>query len=102
MDNIATLLFNVVLSFVFLLLKIILLPIDLLIVQFLPDISNALTAVGDLMGTIASGLGWALSASGIPFAAIALISSYYIFKLTLPLSFWLVKLAIKWVNALKP
>lgn len=101
-NDIVTFVLNIVLSFVFLLVKIILLPIDLLIKQFLPNVNEAFIAVGTFLNLIAQGLGWAISAAGIPYAAIALVATYYIFKLTFPVIMWGVKLAIQWYNAIKP
>lgn len=102
MDNIVSLLFNVVLSLIFFVVKLLLLPIDLLIAATLPAVTEALTSVGTLLNLMASGLGWAISASGIPYSAVALFASYYIFKYTLPINIWMVKLALKWWRALKP
>lgn len=101
-SDIVTFIFNIIISLVFFLIKILLFPIDLLIQGVLPSLSSAFTAVGDFLTYIAQGLGWAISAAGIPYSAIALISTYYIFKLTLPLIMWGIKLAIKWYVALKP
>jgi len=94
--------FNVAISIVFLILKLILAPIDYLIQQFIPGLSDALTAVGDFLTLVATGLGWAVSAAGIPVASLALIATYWIFKLTLPWNIFLIKLAVKWFKALKP
>jgi len=97
-----TLIFNVIIGLAFFLVQLILLPIDALIDHFLPGLADAFTAIATLLSLIASGLGWAISASGVPYAAIALIGTYWIFKLTLPWNIFLIKLAIKWYNAFKP
>lgn len=94
--------FNVIIGTVLLLVKIILMPIDYIIAQFIPTLSDALTAIGQFLTLIASGLGWAISASGIPYFAIALVATYGIFRLTLPIQMYFVKLAIKWYTTLKP
>lgn len=101
-SDIVTFIFNIIISLVFLLIKVILLPIDLIIQQFLPGISDAFTAVGEFLTLISSGLGWAISVSGIPYSAIALVATYLIFKLSFPIVMWGIKLAIKWYVALKP
>lgn len=101
-SDIVTFVFNIIISLVFLLIKVLLLPIDLLIQQFIPSVSSALTSVGNFFELLAQGIGWAISASGIPYASIALIATYYIFKLSFPIIMWGVKLAIKWYVALKP
>lgn len=101
-SDIVSFVFNLIISLVFFLIKIILLPIDLIIAQFIPSVSSAFTAVGEFLELIASGLGWAISAAGIPYSAIALVATYLIFKLTFPILMWAIKLAIKWYNAFKP
>jgi len=101
-SDIVTFVFNIIISLVFLLIKVILLPIDLIIAQFMPGVSSAFTAVGSFLTLIATGLGWAISASGIPYSAIALVATAMIFKLSFPIVMWSIKLAIKWYVALKP
>lgn len=100
--EIITFIFNVIVGTVFLLLKLILAPIDYIISQAFPALSNGLTAVGGFLTIVAQGLGWAISASGIPYFAIALLASYFIFKLTVPINLWLIKLALSWYRTLKP
>jgi len=100
--NFVSVIFNTIMTLVLTLVKIILLPFDLLIRAALPQISDGLTAVGEFIEILAQGIGWAISASGVPYAAIALIATYYIFRLTLPINIWIVKLAIKWYTTLKP
>lgn len=94
--------FNVIVGLVFLVLKIILAPIDYVIQQAFPALSSGLTAVGSFLLLIAQGLGWAISAAGIPYYAVALIASYYIFKLTIPFNIYMIKLALGWYRTLKP
>lgn len=100
--DIVTFVFNLIISLVFFIVKVILLPIDLLLQQFIPSVSDAFTKVGEFLEIVASGLGWAISAAGIPYSAVALVATYLIFKLTFPIIAWGVKLAIKWYVALKP
>lgn len=101
-SDIVTFIFNLLISLVFFVIKIVLLPIDLIIQQFIPSVSEGLTAVGDFLTLVATGIGWAISAAGIPYSAIALVATYYIFKLSFPIVMWGIKLAIKWYNAFKP
>jgi len=100
--DIVTFVFNIIISLVFFVIKIVLLPIDLLIQQFIPGVSEAFTAVGDFLSLIATGLGWAISAIGVPYTAVALVATYLIFKLSFPIIMWGIKLAIKWYVAIKP
>lgn len=83
------------------LVDIVLLPIDALILQFLPDLSNAFTLVGDLFEYATNFLGFIVSMTGLSSTAISLIIAYYTFILTVPLLISTIKLAIKWYNALK-
>lgn len=96
-NAILTGIFNVVISLV----SVILSPIDNLIVSYLPDLSNGLSAIGQLFSTIGTSIGWAISLIGISSECIALIVTYYVFKLTVPMLFYLIKLALAWYNKLK-
>lgn len=93
--------FNFLMVAVMIIVRILLAPIDLLIATLMPDLSAGLNAVGEFLTMVASGLGWAISAAGIPWFAIALIGSFYIFKLTIPLNVWAIKLAFKWYRTIK-
>lgn len=84
------------------LVSLILLPIDALILSILPDLSNAFTAIGSFLNLISTGLGWAVSLTGLSSATISLIVSYWTFTLTAPMLFYMIKLALSWYNKLKP
>lgn len=101
-NAIITAVFNFLIAIVLLLLKIILAPIDFLISQALPDISQGLTAIGTFLTTALTNIGWVISITGIPAVAIALIVAYWVFKLTLPINIWVIKLAVNWYHRLKP
>lgn len=77
-------------------------PIDLIILQFLPDLSNGLTAIGNMLNFAAQYIGFAVSAIGLSNETLSLIVLYYTFKLTVPLMISTVKTAIKWYDKLKP
>lgn len=83
------------------LISILLLPIDLLIQSILPDLSNAFTQIGVMFNYIGTSLGWAVSLSGLSSASLILIASYYAFKLTAPMFFYFIKLALSWYNKIK-
>jgi len=100
--DIITTIFNIVIALVLLLLKVILAPIDFLIAQALPQLDDAFNAVSYYITTILTNIGWFLSITGIPTAIIALVVAFWIFKLTVPLQIWLIKVAVSWYNALKP
>lgn len=97
-NAILTGIFNLVISLV----NVILTPIDTLIASSLPDLANAISAIGQLFATIGTSIGWAISLTGISSECISLIVTYYIFKLTVPIAFSLVKSALAWYNKLKP
>ncbi len=90
--------FNVIISLV----NVILTPIDKVIASALPDLSNAISSIGQLFATIGTSIGWGISLTGISSECIALIVTYFVFKLTLPITFSLIKSALAWYNKLKP
>lgn len=96
-NAILTGIFNVIISLV----SVILSPIDTVISTYLPDLANGLSAIGQLFATIGTSIGWAISLTGISSECISLIVTYYVFKLTVPMLFYLIKLALSWYNKLK-
>lgn len=91
-----------IISLIIGLVSLILNPIDNLILTALPDLSNALTAVGNFLNLISNGIGWAVSLTGLSNEALSLIVMYFTFKLTAPMLFYMIKLALSWYNKLKP
>ncbi len=91
-----------IMSLIIGLVSTILKPIDLLIVSVLPDLSSALTAVGNLFNFASQYVGFAISATGLSNETLSLIVLYFTFKLTAPLMVSTVKSAIKWYDKLKP
>lgn len=83
------------------LIKIILLPIDNLILAVLPDLSSAFSGIGALFNLIGQSLGWCISLLGISPRVIALLVAYYTFKLTVPVQVYFVKLVLDWYYRLK-
>lgn len=84
------------------LVSVILTPFDNLIQSALPELSSAFTAIGNFLNLIASGIGWAISLTGLSSSAISLLVAYYVFTLTAPMLFYMIKLALSWYNRLKP
>ena len=84
------------------LVSIILTPIDALITSALPSLDNALTAVASFFTYIGSSIGWVISLTGLSSETISLIVLYFTFKLTAPMLFYMIKLALSWYNKLKP
>ncbi len=90
--------FKLIIGLVTLLLK----PIDIAIASVLPGLSSAFSGVANYLNIIGSGIGWGISATGLSSSTLSLLVAFFTFKLTLPVSFWLIKLAIKWYDKLKP
>lgn len=90
--------FKLIISLVSLLLT----PIDNLITSALPSLGNALNAFSSFLNVISRSIGWVISVSGLSSETISLIVAYFTFKLTSPLLFYLIKLALSWYNRLKP
>lgn len=84
------------------LVSIILSPIDLLITNALPSLDNALIAVANFFTYIGSSIGWVISLTGLSSETLSLIVLYFTFKLTAPMLFYMIKLALSWYNKLKP
>lgn len=84
------------------LVSIILSPIDALITNALPSLDNALTAVANFFNYIGSSIGWVISLTGLSSETLSLIVLYFTFKLTAPMLFYMIKLALIWYNKLKP
>ena len=84
------------------LVNVILLPFDTLIQSALPDLSNAFTSIGQFLNIATGSIGWCISLIGLSSTALSLIIAYYGFKLTAPLLFYMIKLALSWYNRLKP
>lgn len=84
------------------LVSIILAPIDLLITNTLPSLDNALTGVANFFNYIGSSIGWVISLTGLSSDTLSLIVLYFTFKLTAPMLFYMIKLALSWYNKLKP
>lgn len=84
------------------LVSVILTPIDNLITNALPDLASALDSISSFLNICTQSIGWVISLTGIPPLAINLIVLYYGFKLTAPMLFYMIKLALSWYNKLKP
>lgn len=91
-----------IISLISSLVNVILSPIDSIITANLPGLSSALNSFSTFLGYISNGIGWVIDSFAIPSAVISLIVAYYIFKLTVPLLIYTIKLIIKWYDKLKP
>lgn len=84
------------------LVNIILTPIDALISTALPSLDNAINAVGQFLNLVSQGLSWSISIPGLSSECLSLIVIFFVFKLTAPLLFSTIKLALRWYDKLKP
>lgn len=91
-----------IMSMVVGLVTVLLAPIDAIITQFLPDLSNALNAVNSLFTLASNYIGFCVSMLGLSNETLSLIVLYFTFKLTVPLLISTVKSAIKWYDKIKP
>lgn len=77
-------------------------PIDNLIASLLPSLSGVLNNVSAFLNVVTQSIGWVISLTGLSSSVISLIILYYGFKLTAPLAFYMIKLALAWYNKIKP
>lgn len=83
------------------LVNVLLTPIDLVISSLLPDFSGFAVVLGQFFTYILQFIGYILDMLFIPRDVISLVCAYLIFKVTVSLFVYPVKLAIKWYNSLK-
>ena len=84
------------------LVNVLLYPIDMIISNALPSLQSALNAIGSFLTIVSSSIGWVLSVFGLSSECLSLIVLYFTFKLTIPLTVYVIKLAIKWYHMLAP
>lgn len=89
--------FKLILSLV----NLILIPIDNLITQYLPSVSDALDKVSSFFTWVTNLIPWGISWFGLSSTTITLFVAYTTFEITVPLLVHTIKLAIKWYNSLK-
>lgn len=89
--------FNIIISLV----NTILSPIDSLIIDNIPVLDTAFSAIGSFLDLCTSSIGWVISCFGLSSTCLSLIVAYFTFKLSVPILFSTIKLAIKWYNAMK-
>lgn len=76
-------------------------PISDLIDSILPDLTPAYRAIASFFDLAGNTLGFCVDMLGLSSTAINLIVLYFTIKLTYPIVVAIIKLAIKWYNALK-
>lgn len=83
------------------LVNLLLLPIDALIEQFLPNVSEALSYVGGFFDYIGDFIPFVISYTGLSPVVLNAIVSITTFILTVPIMVHAIKLALSWYNKLK-
>lgn len=84
------------------LINLLLSPIDLIISSSLPGLNSALNSVGAFLSVCMRSIGWVLSVFGLSSECLSLIVTFFVFKLTVPITISTIKLAIRWYDKLKP
>lgn len=92
---------NVILTVISWVIEIILLPINLIIAQFLPSLDGVFSTVGEAFSIGFASIGWVVDLFGIPYFLIDFLISFYIFYLTVPLLIYFIKIVVKWFARLK-
>lgn len=101
MNTIINNIFNFILGFIISFIKLILLPIDAIIVTYLPDVDNLILNVSNFFNIAFSSVGWVLDLLAITPEMIQTLIIYYSFILVAPYLIWLIKVVVKWFSALK-
>lgn len=83
------------------LVNVILLPIDILINSYMPDLVGVLTAIEDFFDWVCGFIPFVCSWLNIPSWFISFVITLFTFKLTVPLLVHTVKLGIAWYDKLK-
>lgn len=84
------------------LVNLLLSPIDTLITSLLPDVSSGLNAFNSLIDYVINFIGYVVDMSGLSSTAINLIILYFTFIFASRPVIYIIKLAIKWYESLKP
>lgn len=90
--------FSIIINLVNLLLT----PINSLITNAIPDLTNIFNLIGNALDLIYTYVNWWVDASLLSSETISIIVLSLTLRLTLPLSVNAVKLAVKWYNKIKP
>lgn len=83
------------------LVSVIFAPIDAYINSNIPSLSSGINAVNQFLNYATQFSGWAVDSMFLESFTIDLLLAYITFKLTAPLVFNAIKIAVKWYNSLK-
>lgn len=82
--------------------NVLLAPINLLIVDVFPNLNQALIAISNLFDIISTYIYWAIDLFGLTPLACQMIIYYFTFILTVPVTVYVIKIAVKWYHYLMP
>lgn len=77
-------------------------PLNLIINTTFPQFNAVLNLVNSFISTAFTYVGWVLDSLFISSELVSFVIAFITFKITISISFHIIKLAIKWYNALKP
>lgn len=92
---------QIILDLIIFLVNTILSPIDLLISGLVPNYADTTILITNMLNVALNYVNYVLDSVGFESITILLLVNYLIFKLTVPLQIWVVKVAIKWYDKLK-
>lgn len=98
--NVISGIFTLVMAFVSSLVSLILYPFGLIVQTVMPDLDEALTALGQYFEYAGTYIAWLLDALAIPGIVVTMVAAYYLFVFTTTFGAWSIKLILKWKKAL--
>lgn len=84
------------------LVSLIIAPINALIISYFPNLNTILSAIDDYLELTSSSFSYSLSLIMLSPTVWAIIIAFYVVRLTLPLSLYVIKLILNWYDKLKP
>jgi len=93
-------LLTVIWSVISVFIKLLLLPLDLLLTNFIPQFSHLTTIVSDFFNLSLTYISWLIDACGIPPIVLSLALAYATFATTATLTMWGIKLVAQWKKAI--
>ena len=94
-------LLNAIFSLIISIVQIVLTPLELLIQAILPDLSDALSMVGDFFDYISQFSPIVISYTGLTPATISIIVGLIVATINIPITVEVIKFAVKWFRSLK-
>ncbi len=82
--------------------NLVLSPINLLILNAFPNLNDALNSINSFFSLCFRYVPWVVDALGITPLALNIVILYWTFALTVPLTVFVIKIAVKWYHYLMP